>query len=69
MTKPAQIYRRKNGSFGASCDGTEDTGHFIDGVAGGRFTVWSIIEDGHLCTNVTREEAEKAITDEWRAAP
>jgi hypothetical protein len=66
MTEAAKIYQRMNGSLGAACDGTADTGHYID-EEDGKFTVWSIIEDGHLCTKVTREEAEKAIADEWRA--
>jgi len=66
--QPATLYIRNNRSFGASCDGTRDTGHAIF-EDGGLFTVYSIHDDDRpICTNATREQAEKAITDDWRAA-
>lgn len=69
MTK-AHIYIRRNGSFGASCDGTADTGHYIVENAG-RFTVHSIrdmAEDVVIAKDATRAEAEAAIAEDWRNA-
>lgn len=66
----ASIYIRRNGSFGASCDGTADTGHFI-AEDSGRFTVYSIQdmkEDTVIAENATRADAEKAIAEDWRVA-
>lgn len=63
----AKIYRRINGEYGSSCDGIQDTGHTI-AEEGGRFTVWSVHdEDRRICTDVDRNEAEKAIAADWRA--
>ncbi len=63
----AKIYVRKNGKLGSSCDGTSDTGHFIATVEG-KYLVWSIHnEDERICTDGSREEAEKAIADDWRS--
>lgn len=63
----AKIYIRHNGDFGSSCDGIQDTGHTITEDSG-RFTVWSVHdEDRRICTDATRDEAEKAITLDWRA--
>lgn len=65
---PAKIYIRRNGSFGSSCDGIQDTGHEI-AEDSGRFTVWSVHnEDRRICTDATRDEAEKAIAADWRAS-
>jgi len=62
----AAIYRRKNGTWGSSCDGCLDTGHHILKV-GGNFLVHSIHdEDRRIASNATREEAEKAIAADWR---
>jgi hypothetical protein len=64
----AKIYQRREGSFGSSCDGTKDTGHYIATI-GGLFEVWSVHDpDRLIATKATREEAEKAIADDWRAA-
>ena len=68
--KDANIFIRRNGAFGASCDGVQDTGHRITEDSG-RFTVYSIQdmkEDVAIVKNATREEAEKAIATDWRAA-
>lgn len=63
---PAKIYIRKNGAFGAECDGTRDTGHRIVEDSG-RFTVYSADDDEKaIAENATREEAEKAIAADWR---
>lgn len=67
---PANIYIRRNGSLGASCDGTADTGHHITEDSG-RFTVRSIrdmAEDDVIAENATRAEAEAAIAEDWGAA-
>lgn len=63
----AKIYLRKNGSFGAECDGVRDTGHHITEDSG-RFTVYSAddYEPTTICADVPREEAEKAIAADWR---
>ena len=66
MESHAKLYLRRNGSFGASCDGTADTGHEIFEDSG-LFTVWSIHnEDRAICTAATRSEAEAAIAADWR---
>lgn len=63
----AQIYIRNNGSFGASCDGCKDTGHHITEDSG-RFTVFSVDNEGMpIIENATREQAETAIMQDWRA--
>lgn len=60
----ARIYIRRNGRFGATCDGTKDTGHDIYEDSG-RFTVRD--HDGNiLCQDATREEAEAAIAKDWQ---
>lgn len=65
--KPAKIYLRKNGSYGSSCDGIEDTGHYI-GTLGGTFQVWSVHDPERLIAkDASREEAERAIEADWRA--
>lgn len=62
----AKLYLRKNGAFGAECDGTRDTGHRIVEDSG-RFTVYSVDDDNKpIAQNATREEAEKAIAADWR---
>lgn len=64
----ASLYIRRNGAFGASCDGIRDTGHWITEDSG-RFTVFPVGGgDDPIVSNVTREEAEKAIAADWRAA-
>jgi hypothetical protein len=64
---PAKIYRRINGTWGSSCDGCQDTGHHILKI-GDRFTAYSVHDiERHVCTYATRQEAEKAIADDWRA--
>jgi len=68
--KEANIYIRRNGQFGASCDGCADTGHTILEDSG-RFTVYSIHdmrEDVVIATDATREQAEEAIAKDWRSA-
>lgn len=66
MTATAKIYLRRNGSFGAGFPGIlHDTGHAILEDSG-RFTVMSIKDDETpICINATREEAEKAIGEDW----
>lgn len=66
----AKIYRRKNGDYGSSCDGIEDTGHHITIDRNtDLFTVWSVHhEDRTICRDVPRAEAEEAIAADWRAA-
>jgi hypothetical protein len=60
----AKIYLRRNGSFGASCDGCQDTGYHIEEDSG-RFTIYD--HDGDmLCMDATRENAEAAIALDWR---
>lgn len=67
MNENARLYFRRNGSFGSSCDGCLDTGHHIVEDSG-NFTVWSVHnEDRRICRNATRAEAERAITEDWRA--
>lgn len=62
----ATIYLRKNGSFGAECDGVRDTGHHI-AEDSGRFTVYSLDDDETpIAADVPRKEAEKAIAADWR---
>lgn len=62
----AKIYLRNNGAFGSSCDGCLDTGHTI-AEDSGCFSVWDL--DGKKILEAgTRAEAEKAITEDWRAA-
>lgn len=66
----AKIYLCRNGSFGASCDGIQSTGHHILEDSG-RFTVYSIQdmeEDVVIAKDATREEAEAAIAKDWRTA-
>ena len=70
MTR-ATIYFRRNGAPGAMCDGTMDTGHHIVVDRLGRFTVYSVQdmrEDVVIAENATQQEAEEAITADWRAA-
>lgn len=70
MQPRACLYIRNDGSFGASCDGCLDTGHFI-AEDSGRFTVYSIAdmrEDVMICENANRYDAEIAIAADWRAA-
>lgn len=63
----ATIYLRRNGEFGASCGGVQDTGHHILEDSG-RFTVYSINdEDVAIAERATQDEAERAIADDWRA--
>ena len=65
----AKLYLRRNGAFGAECDGTRDTGHHIVEDSG-RFTVYSADDpDKVIAKDATREEAEKAIAADWRAKP
>jgi hypothetical protein len=65
----ANIYRRRNGDYGASCDGVADTGHHIVRSEKGYFTVYSLNEpERAIATLVTQPEAEKAIAEDWRTA-
>lgn len=65
MDKPAEIYLRRNGSFGARCGTTEDTGHYITEDSG-KFTVHSADDpDKIICRDCTRAEAEAAILHDW----
>jgi len=61
----AKLYIRRNGSFGASCDGTLDTGHHITEDSG-RFTVYHLDGDSVLCRDAPRSEAEASIEMDWR---
>lgn len=61
----ARIYLRKNKSFGASCDGTADTGHHIIEDSG-RFTVLGLDDETVIAKDATRQQAEEAITRDWR---
>lgn len=64
----ARLYIRINGAFGSSCDDCQDTGHTILEDSG-RFAVFSIQdgrEDELIAQDATREEAETAITKDWR---
>ncbi len=62
----AKLYIRRNGSFGAECDGVQDTGYHVTEDSG-RFTVLSLDDDETpIAENVTRDEAEKAIAADWR---
>lgn len=71
MTHPnsrsAKIYRRNNGSYGASCDGCLDTGYDIRAHLkdGSKFTVFDH-DDNPLAVGVSKADAEKAITIDWR---
>lgn len=65
--EPATIYLRNNCTFGSSWGSVGDTGHNIY-AADGKFTVWSITDsDRAICTDVTRDVAEKAIAEDWNA--
>lgn len=62
----AEIYIRRNGSFGASCDGTRDTGHHI-AEDSGLFTVYSVHDpEMPIVRDGTRLAAELAIAKDWR---
>lgn len=69
MAETAKLYLRRNGSFGASCDGCADTGHHILEDSG-RFAVFSV-QDGRegtiIAQDATREDAEAAIALDWRS--
>ncbi len=67
MSIGAKIYLRKNGSFGASCDGCADTGYFI-AEDSGRFTVYPDGGAEPIIRDATREQAELAIAADWRQA-
>jgi len=63
----AKLYIRRNGAFGASCDGTADTGYDITEDSG-KFTVYSLYDpDVVIARDVSREEAEAAIANDWRS--
>lgn len=62
----ANLFLRKNGSFGASCDGCADTGHHITEDSG-FYTVYDH-DDELLISNASREAAEAAIAHDWRNA-
>ena len=65
----ARIYQRRNGEFGASCDGVADTGHTIE-QEHGRYTVWSLDDpDLVIAQSVPIREAEAAIAADWRVKP
>jgi ATP sulfurylase len=61
----AKIYLRHNGAFGSQCDGTRDTGHHI-AEDSGQFLVRSVHDESVIAKWVSREEAEEAITKDWR---
>lgn len=61
----ARIYIRRNGMFGSSVPGCNDTGHTIHEDSG-KFTVWSINGDAQIiCEGVSRQHAEIAIAKDW----
>jgi hypothetical protein len=63
----AKLFIRRNGSFGASIPGMiRDTGHHILEDSG-RFTVFGD-DNKVICENGTRDEAEVAITEDWKEA-
>jgi hypothetical protein len=64
--EPARIYLRRNGAFGSSCDGIGDTGHFISEDSG-RFTVYPDGSDDPIIRDASQEDAEAAITRDWRS--
>jgi hypothetical protein len=68
----ANIYRRNNGEYGASCGRVQDTGHTII-HENGRYTVWTIEMDSYddepICRGVTKRQAERYIAKDWAAAP
>jgi hypothetical protein len=69
MSRTAKIYMRRNGSFGSSYRGVEDTGHCIHEDSG-KFTVWSCDGSGAaICHDASKEQAERAIADDWDAVP
>ncbi len=64
-TRTANLYLRRNGSFGSSYGTIQDTGHAIHEDSG-RFDVWSIHDDeSPICLNATRAEAQEAIAKDW----
>jgi hypothetical protein len=67
MLRDARLWKRNNGTWGASSGGVQDTGHYIVERAG-KFTTWSI-HDEHkrICADVSRVKAEKAIAEDWVA--
>lgn len=66
MKSAANIYLRRNGFYGASCDGTQDTGHRI-AEYNGLWSVWSVDDpDQIIIHGATRDEALKAIEADWR---
>ena len=68
MKVSARIYLRRSGAFGSSCDGCADTGHHITEDSG-RFTVFPLDGgDEPIIRDATREQAEAAITENWRRA-
>lgn len=65
----ATMYIRRNGYFGSSCDGCQDTGHTIFEDSG-LFTVYSVHhEDQIIAKDAPRNVAEDAIAADWREAP
>lgn len=68
MCSNANLYLRRNGQFGASCDGTQDTGHTILEDSG-LFTVFNDDDpDTPIISDATREQAEAAIAADWRGS-
>lgn len=62
----ASMYIRRNGAWGSSCDGCQDTGHHIVEDSG-RFTVLSAHdEETVIAEDASRGEAERAIAEDWR---
>lgn len=65
----AKLYLRRNGAFGSSYRGVQDTGHIIHEDSG-KFTVWTIDGSGEIIADgVNREEAAAAIAKDWDATP
>lgn len=63
----AKIYIRRNGAFGSSCDGCQDTGHVITENSG-MFTVYPVTgDDTPIIRDASRKAAEDAISEDWRA--
>lgn len=66
----AQIYTRRNGGYGSSCDGCRDTGHHIVLVETKPvelFKVYSVHDtDLVIAALATRAAAEQAIESDWR---
>lgn len=69
MEPLAKLYLRRNGTYGSSYRGVQDTGHIIHEDSG-KFTVWSCDGSGHvICDGSNELEARRAIAKDWDAVP